>query len=392
MFNNSSDAGETLQDVIPYRLVHGYIAGGVCLIGVVLNILNAIVWCKQEIKTCTNFLLTFLAFADGLSLFFYFIYVTYFFVVTGPSKLTYHSKSGMYLVVICFHEFIAFHTFSNWLIISLAVFRYLGVCHNKISKQYCTRWRAKVTVISVFTATSLATVPFYLYYEVYHSTDQESVKGYWIRKTLFVKTNIVYQTVLLWLYGVIFKVLPSLAMIVFCLIMIHKIRQAKQRNNSLNRESHPSAIASQRYRRSTLMLIIIVTIYFLTELPVGIVAFLSGLEGGESHFFYFLLYSHVGDIIDLTALLNSCVNFFVYIAMCSKFRSTFLQLVKICIGSLLCGDRRSHSHQGIESSNPKPLSYKRHRDTHNQQKKLATKSIIFQNCSLSVPSFSTVLQ
>lgn len=329
--NNVSDSVASAD----YRSVHGYLAGGLCLLGVGLNVVNAIVWSKQELKTCTNFLLTVLAFADGLSLFFYFVYVTYFFIVSGPSKLTYHSKSGMYTVVICFHEFIAFHTFSNWLIISLAIFRYLGVCHNKISKQYCTRWRAKVTVLSVLTATSLATVPFYLYYEVYQSTNPD-VNGYWIRKTLFVETNIVYQTVLLWLYGVVFKVLPSLAMIGFCMIMIHKIRQAKQRNHTLHRESHPSQIASRRYKRSTLMLVIIVSIYFLTELPVGIMAFLSGLEGGECHFFYFLLYSHVGDIIDLTALLNSCLNFFVYIAMCSRFRNTFIQLVKMCLRNSLC--------------------------------------------------------
>ncbi|XP_061184734.1 sex peptide receptor-like [Saccostrea echinata] len=384
MFNNSSDLSDSLPQVTGYRLAHGYVAGGICLLGVILNIINAIVWSRQALKTCTNFLLTVLAFADGLSLFFYLVYVTYFFIATGPSEHIYHSKSEMYLVLICFHEFIAFHTFSNWLIISLAIFRYLGVCHNKISKKYCTRWRAKVTVLAVFSATSLATVPFYLYYEVYQSTDENNANSYWIRKTYFVQTHVAYQTVLLWLYGVIFKVLPSLAMIVLCISMVHKLRQAKQRNNTLNREVYHSHIASQRYRRSTLMLIVIVTMYFLTELPVGVVSFMSGLEGRESHFFYFLLYSHVGDIIDLIALLNSCLNFFVYITMYRKFRSTLFNLVKVSFGSSLCRGKEMLSKHLSELEQPQLFSYKRYCYTCYQQKCMP-RSLITQYYSSSMP-------
>ncbi|XP_048777585.1 G-protein coupled receptor dmsr-1-like [Ostrea edulis] len=384
MLNNSSDFSDVPAEVGGYRAVHGYISGGVCVVGVILNMVNFIVWSRQALKTSTNLLLATLAVADGLSLLFYLVYVTYFFIATGPSELIYHSESGMYTVVVCFHEFIAFHTFSNWLIISLAIFRYLGVCHNSISKQYCTRRRAWVAVVAVFTVTAVVTVPFYMYYEVYQFTDPTHGHNYWIRKTFFVRTHITYQTVLLWLYGVIFKVLPSVAMIVLCIIMIHKLRQATERNNTLNREVYHSHIASQRYRRSTLMLIMIVTIYFLTELPVGIMAFLSGLKGGESHFFYFLLYSYVGDMIDLIALLNSCLNFFVYIAMCSKFRTTLIKCVKTYFGMSLCHGKDLLTHQLSKIEGPKLFVYKRYCYTC-QQERGVPKLLISRYHSYSMP-------
>uniref|UniRef100_A0A8W8LED8 G-protein coupled receptors family 1 profile domain-containing protein n=1 Tax=Magallana gigas TaxID=29159 RepID=A0A8W8LED8_MAGGI len=80
--------------------------------------------------------------------------------------------------------------------------------------------------------------------------------------------------------------------------------------------------------RTSIMLVVIVLIYILMELPVGIMAFLSGIEGGESHFFYFLLYSYVGDIIDMTVLLNATLNFFVYFCISKQYRAVLKALIR----------------------------------------------------------------
>lgn len=62
----------------------------------------------------------------------------------------------------------------------------------------------------------------------------------------------------------------------------------------------------------SIMFVVIVLIYILMELLVGIMVFLFGIEGGESYFFYFLLYFYVGDIIDMIVFFNVILNFFVY--------------------------------------------------------------------------------
>ncbi|XP_061184732.1 G-protein coupled receptor dmsr-1-like [Saccostrea echinata] len=303
-----------------YRLIHGYVSGTLCFIGVVFNIFNVIVWSRKNMRTSTNLLLTTLSVADGVSVFMYLLYVTYYFTATGPSDLIFHSKSGMYLVVICFHEFIAFHTFSNWITISLAIFRYIKVCHPNLGKKLCTKKRARLTICIVFIATNLATIPFYLYYEVHDLMEgNRNLTGFWIRKTTFAVTHVQYQTILAWLYGVIFKVIPSIAVSVLCVLIGKELRRAdKQRVNKR---------MSSGYIRTTVMLMIIVFIYVLTELPIGIVSFISGLKHSESHFFYFLLYSYVGDLLDTLTVINGTVNFIVYVILCKQYRTEFKRTI-----------------------------------------------------------------
>ncbi|XP_061184731.1 sex peptide receptor-like [Saccostrea echinata] len=326
--DNVTETAALPEGVSGYRLYHGYVSLVVCSLGIGLNILNAFIWSRKCMRSSTNLILTMLAITDCLCLFFYLIYSSYLFIATGPSQLLYHPKVWMFVVVITFHEFIAFHTTSNWLTISLAIFRYIKVCHPNAAKVWCNKRRAKLTVVIVFVTTAMATIPFYFYYEVYNvSEDYPTLTGYWIRKTNFARNNIDYQTILLWLYGVIFKVCPSIAMIILSALMIRKLHKAQKRQRvfTVGRESHVSN--HRGYCRTTVMLIVILMIYVLMELPIGISAFTSGLQGGESHFFYFLLYSEVGDILDMLTLLNASVNFAVYFALSHQFRTVLKGIV-----------------------------------------------------------------
>lgn len=328
MNNTTVEVSETDHsglDVTGYRLAHGYVSGTLCFVGIVFNICNAIVWSRRNMRTSTNLLLTILSVADGISVFMYFLYVTYYFTATGPSELIYHSKAGMYLVVVCFHQFIAFHTLSNWITISLAIFRYLKVCHPNLGKKICTKKRARLTIGIVFIATNLATIPFYLYYEVFDMAENGgNFTGFWIRKTTFAVTHVDYQTTLAWVYGVVFKVGPSVSMCFLCALMIRELRQADNRraNMSTTRSNETRRIPSGYYR-TTVMLVVVVLIYVLTELPIGIVSFVSGLRYTESHFFYFLLYSYVGDLLDTLTVINGTVNLVVYYTMSRQYRIEF---------------------------------------------------------------------
>lgn len=69
----------------------------------------------------------------------------------------------------------------------------------------------------------------------------------------------------------------------------------------------------------SIMFVVIVLIYILMELLVGIMVFLFGIEGGESYFFYFLLYFYVGDIFDMIVFFNVILNFFVYFCISKQY-------------------------------------------------------------------------
>ena len=58
--------------------------------------------------------------------------------------------------------------------------------------------------------------------------------------------------------------------------------------------------------RTTRMLLVIVCVFLVTELPQGVMAVLSGLFSEE---FRREIYNHVGDVLDLLSLINSCTTF-----------------------------------------------------------------------------------
>lgn len=116
-----------------------------------------------------------------------------------------------------------------------------------------------------------------------------------------------------WLYGVIFKVVLCMVMIVLSVFFIRKFRYVMKWKDyfkvSLSKYYVNIIIG---YGWISIMFVVIVLIYILMELLVGIMVFLFGIEGGESYFFYFLLYFYVGDIFDMIVFFNVILNFFVY--------------------------------------------------------------------------------
>lgn len=302
-----------------YRNIHGYLSVIICSIGIMLNIVNILAWSRKD-TVASDVLLSALGVTDGFSLLSYLIYSAYFFLITGPGQNMYHSERGMYVVVVGFHSFLTFHMFSNFLTLSLAIIRYFHVCRG-YSKFCETRFSYFIIMFGLI-VTVLVALPFYFYYEIYDLAE-ESESGYWIMKSDFAREHVYgFQVPLLWIYGVIFKLIPCVLMIILSGSMVNSIRRAKKRKDQLtNRSIHRKSRRNcMEYNRTTLMLLMIVVIYVLTETPIAISAFLSGLQRAESHFFYFLLYSTVGDILDLLTVLNASANFFVYITMCTRFR------------------------------------------------------------------------
>lgn len=78
--------------------------------------------------------------------------------------------------------------------------------------------------------------------------------------------------------------------------------------------------SSQTHDRTTRMLLAVLLIFLLTELPSGIITFLSVIYGDE---FFKHVYTPLGDLLDFLAMINSAVNFILYCTMSRQFRITF---------------------------------------------------------------------
>ena len=81
--------------------------------------------------------------------------------------------------------------------------------------------------------------------------------------------------------------------------------------------------------RTTRMLLAVLLLFLITEFPQGILGLLSAVLGDE---FFNRCYAPLGELMDITALVNSGINFILYCVMSKKFRETFTQV--FCLESI----------------------------------------------------------
>jgi len=183
-----------------YQQVHGYLSLAVCAFGIVSNAMNIAVLTRRSMISPTNHLLTALATADIGVMIFYVPYAAYFYCVAKPVPNYGHERGWIAYLLFNTNFNITAHTTTMWLTVSLAVFRYIAVCHPLYGARWCNLHRARITVIAVVLATVVFCIPNYMMLYVY---PYES-GGYWFRDNEFMTT--IVKSLYFWLFGVALKV------------------------------------------------------------------------------------------------------------------------------------------------------------------------------------------
>ena len=300
-----------------YQGIHGYTSMVVCILGLAFNIMNVVVLTRKNMITSTNTILTALAIADMMTMLTYLPYASYFYCYARPEGTYGHKKGWIIYLLITTNIFITVHTIAMWLTVSLAVFRYIVVCHHTLGPRLCNIRRAKFTIACVFLGTVIFCIPNYVMYFP-KEIELDGKRGYWFTVNPFV-TEFV-KVINFWLYGVVLKVAPCVLLTVLSWLLLRAMREADRTRRRLkNAGKRAESERTSEHNRTTAMLVAIVLCFVVTELPPGILAFLSGVD---SHFFY-EVYVPLGDIFDITVLVNSSVNFLLYCIMSRQFRKTF---------------------------------------------------------------------
>jgi len=163
-----------------------------------------------------------------------------------------------------------------WLTVTLAVFRYIAVCHHAVAKRICTLRHARMTAACIVVAAVVVCIPTYIMYEprqlsndatatasnsnndsfglavryevevpknlsatvlLYSETDGQNLhggagfSGYWFTQKEFVGTT--FQSVNFWVYGVALKTAPCILLTVLSALLIRAIRAAELRHRRL---------------------------------------------------------------------------------------------------------------------------------------------------------------
>jgi hypothetical protein len=155
---------------------------------------------------------------------------------------------------------------------------------------------------------SVVLQPAHMYLpNLYNENSSETV--YWVS----VATGGRLEKISFGILAVCFKILPVFILIVFSILLIFNIHHARQLRERLRHGYSQSKL--KRELRTTTMLVFITLFTVLVEFPQGLFFIASGID---KDFFY--LYSHLGDIWDITSIGSSFITFIMYCSMSQRFR------------------------------------------------------------------------
>lgn len=125
----------------------------------------------------------------------------------------------------------------------------------------------------------------------------------------------------------------------------------KSRLSPVNSRESRFSKANNENLRTTLMLVVVCSLFLITELPQSILILLSlDITNKDESNFYNSVYMPLGDLVDMIALFNNAINFVLYCSMSRAFRETFYSLFNI---NRLFKSKKDRSDvvDGIEATN-----------------------------------------
>ncbi|XP_076065701.1 G protein-coupled sex peptide receptor [Oratosquilla oratoria] len=313
--------------------LYGYAMPVLLLVTTVANTLIVLVLSQTHMRTPTNTILMAMALSNMMTLVFPAPWLFYMYTLDNyntpmSSPLACYGWSLM-------HDSLPnlFHTASIWLTVALAVQRYIYVCHAPMARNWCTLSRAIKTIVGIYICAALHQAPRLV--DVFYWTEYSEWQG---RVTAvcawhYARWIIEYLDLYFSLYfgfRVIFVHLgPCASLVVLNVLLFRAMRRAQLKRVKLLQENKKNESKKLfETNCTTLMLIVIVTVFLVTEIPLAVITLVhiitsSGLA---------VIVTDYAFMKKLIIMSNSFiiftypVNFAIYCGMSRQFRETFRDL------------------------------------------------------------------
>lgn len=324
--------------------LHGWISMSVSIFGSIANIVNILVLTRREMRSPTNIILTGLAVADLLVMIDYIPYAFHIHLYERSKQDTY---TYGWAIFVLFHSSFSqvCHTISISLTLILAVWRYIAVAMPQRNREWCNYKRTILAIVLAYVFCPVLCIPVYFTTKVteqvetinetlidwpYVNTINATL--YTVQLTEAVQNQDIVNQPNFWIYSVVIKLFPCVVLTIVSLKLLQILLEAQQRRRKLtnvqgeglNRKKSSKRMDKERQTdRTTMMLLVVLFLFLLTELPQGILGLLSVVYGEG---FFRTCYSSLGDVIDALTLVNCAINFILYCTMSRQFRKTFSEL------------------------------------------------------------------
>lgn len=147
----------------------------------------------------------------------------------------------------------------------------------------------------------------------------------WVRD--YLSENVYFTTY--YMFRVIFvHLIPCVALIVLNLLLFQALKQAQQRRDMLlskkNQKNECKKIRDSNC--TTLMLIVVVTVFLIVEIPLVVVTLLHIISSVVIEFLDYYMANALILITNFLIILSYPINFAIYCGMSRQFRETFKEL------------------------------------------------------------------
>lgn len=229
-----------------YSRLHGYIALVICIVGSATNSINIAVLSRREMTSSTNSILTGLAVADLLVMLEYIPYALHMNIKIGPhvNKNTY-----AWAVFVYFHSIFSqvFHTISIWLAVTLAVWRYVAIAYPQRNRTWCSPKNTILAIVSAYVICPFLCLPIYFAMNIvpsevtpYNNSEFAEEMLLPHNRTVYVlemSKNVQLVKAIMWIYSVILKLVPSLALSILSSCLISKLTTTERKRQKLLKRS-----------------------------------------------------------------------------------------------------------------------------------------------------------
>lgn len=314
------------QFALQYALYHGPVSVSVCIFGIITNVFNIIVLTRRNMHTPVNYILSWLAVSDIITMLSYVPFAVHFYCMYHPIELTPDKNSKAWMTFLLFHVNLTAttHTVSIWLCVLLAIIRYLHI--SSPTKGMIMRLRrihqAKVLIVVIFMSSAILQIPNYMTNRL-EEVVVDNDTCYRLDDLRLGKNNTeVTVLVNVWLYAMTAKLIPCVLMTIFGSLLIYSIHSKVKQRRRLLQISGANSLRLSEHARTTKMLLAVIILFLITELPQGILVLMSAIFTD----FFDSIYLPLGDVMDIIALVNNAINFVLYCTMSGLFRKVFIQL------------------------------------------------------------------
>ncbi|GBP60918.1 FMRFamide receptor [Eumeta japonica] len=308
-----SDIGVSDGENLFRFIVHGVLLNAIGAGGVLGNALSVLVLTRPRMRSSINCLLVGLASCDTVVILTSVLLfgLTAIYPYTGRLRYYYYYVCPL-LTPLVFPLALVAQTMSVYLTLVVTIERWVAVCRPFRARALCTAARARWYVLGTAAFALLYNAPKFLEVSVERIEDDGEFV-YCITASSF-RSGLYVTIYIHWMYLVVMYALPFTALAALNVCIVRQVRRASRERARLSR--------SQRRELSlTTMLFAVVLVFFVCNLlPLVINTCESFFDGQLERLDPLIKTSN------LLVMINSSVNFVIYVIFGDKFKRVFLEM------------------------------------------------------------------